>query len=172
MWQPQRSCVAGFGGFLHPRNRPRSQELQQCPGVQRWPVGQPQHQRARDCALDCARDPGGGSPGRRPQHRGRDPEDLPDGLVELADRAEPGRERDLAEPEVGRLDQGTGGLRALRPSQRERPGTELGGEHPVQVPPGVPEPGSQPRYPVPVDHPVPDQPDRPADHVGPDVPLW
>ncbi len=46
--------------------------------------------------------------------------DLADRVVELAHAAEAGRERDLGEAEVGRLDQHPRGLRALRPGQRER----------------------------------------------------
>ena len=62
---------------------------------------------------------------RRAQRRRRDAVHLPDRVVELPHAAEPGRERDLREAEVGRLDEHPGGLGALRAGERERAGAEL-----------------------------------------------
>ena len=92
-------------------------------------------------------------------------------VVELAHAAETGRERDLRQTQSGRFDQSARRLRPLRPGQRQRTGAEFGGQHPVQVALGVAEPAGEAGHAVPVDDPVADQPHRPADHVGPDVPL-
>ena len=62
-----------------------------------------------------------GLPSRpRAQLAGRVRKDLADGVVELAHTREPRRERDVGQIERCRLDQDPGGLRSLRPCQRER----------------------------------------------------
>ena len=59
--------------------------------------------------------------------------DLADRVVELPDAGEAGRERDVGELEVGRLDEHARGLRATGPGQGQRAGAELGGEQPAEV---------------------------------------
>ena len=160
--QIQAPAVRVPVAFLHSGQRTGGQEFEQGRSVQRRPVRQPQADRART------------RPGRRAvlaQGRRRTRVHLEDRVVELPHAAETGRERDLGEAQVRRLDEDPGGLRALRPGQRERPGAQLGGEHPVQVAFGVAEPARQPRHAVAVHHPVADEPHRTADHVGPHIPL-
>ena len=98
-------------------------------------------------------------------------EDLADGVVELADRGEAGRERDLGERQLGRLDQQSRGVGALGAGERERAGAELGDELAVQVAFAEAEPLREPGDAVAVDAAVGDQPHRAADDVGAHVPL-
>ena len=123
-WRPrgpargQRTSAGPYGSRNargSPRSPPPPPESRAAPGspasrgVQRRPVGEPNGDRPTADRRPWSR--GGPQLGRR------DPVDLADGVVELADRAEPGRERDLGQPQVGRLDQGTSGLRPLGPRQ-------------------------------------------------------
>src|SRR5215207_940240 len=55
--------------------------------------------------------------------------------------------------------------------ERDRTGTHLGHEHPVQVPLCVAQPAREPLDTLPVDDAVGDEPHRPADEVGAPVPL-
>ena len=131
--------------------------------MQRRPVGQPYGEGAAADRRTSSR--GGTQLGRR------DRVDLADRVVELADRAEPGRERDLGQPEVGRLDQRSSGLRPLGPRQCQGTGADLGHEHPVEVPRRVTEPVGEPVDAVAIDHSVADEPHRTTHHVGADIPL-
>ena len=118
-------------------------------------------------AAGAARPPAGLGAQRARRH----PVHLAHRVVELPDAGEPGRERHVGHAERGRLDQQPGGVRPVRPGQRERSGAELGGEHPVQVPLGVAERGGQPGHAVALDQPVGDQPHGAGGQVGADVPL-
>jgi hypothetical protein len=148
--------------LLDTGQRPGGQESEQRRRVQRRPVGEPQIDR-----------PGAGLLGRPaiPQGARRLRVHLENGVVELPHAAETRRERDLRQTQVGGLDQDPGGLRALRPGQRQRTGAQFGGEHPVQVALGVAELAGQAGHAVPVHHAVADQAHRPAHHIGPDVPF-
>ena len=97
--------------------------------------------------------------------------DLADRVVELADAREAGRERDLRELEVGRLDEHACRLRATGAGQGQRAGAELGGEQPAQVARRVADPRRQRIDSLAVDDAVGDQPHRAAGDVGGDVPL-
>ncbi len=66
--------------------------------------------------------------------------DARDGLVELPDAREPGRERDVGDREVGRREQGARGLGAVGAREGERTSAELVREHAGQVPRRVAEP--------------------------------
>ena len=70
------------------------------------------------------------SPARRARRQvgRRRREHLANRVVELAHAPEPGRERDVGERQLGRLDEHARGLRALGAGQRERTGADLGGE--------------------------------------------
>ena len=101
----------------------------------------------------------------------REREDLADRVVELPHAREAGRERDLGEAELGRLDQRARRLRALRARERERPGAELGRDEPVELPLAVAEARGESRDAVAVDDAVGDQAHRARDDVGARVPL-
>jgi hypothetical protein len=142
---------------------PGREELEQRAGVQRRPVREPQ---ADDAGLTAVR---GGL--LLPHLAGRPRVHLEHRLVELPHTSEPGSERDVGEPETGRLDEDSRGLGPLGAGEGERPGAEFGGEHPVEVPFGVSEPGREPRYAFPVDDPVADEAHGPSDGVGAGVPF-
>ncbi len=113
-----------------------------------------------------------GAPLRPSTHRGRShPEDLTQGVVELAEAGEPGGERDVAERDRGRLDQDPRRVRPVRPRQAERSGTELGGQHPGQVAFRVAELVGQPAHTGAVHDPVGDQPHGATGEIGAQVPL-
>ena len=76
-----------------------------------------------------------------------------------------------AKPEVGRLDEHPRGLCATRPSEGQRPGPELGGEQPGEVPRRVADPSRQPLDALAVDDAVGDQPHRAAGRGRGDVPV-
>ena len=82
-------------------------------------------------------------------------------VVELADAAEPGGEGDVGHAKSAGLDQGPGGLGALRPRQRQRSGAELVGEQPIEVADAVAEPVREAGHAFTVDDAVGDQPHRP-----------
>ena len=86
----------------------------------------------------------------------------PHGVVELADAGEAGGERDVAERQLGRLDEHPRGLRALRPGQRQRVGPDLGLQQPLELAGGVADAGRQPGDALAVDRAVGDQAHRPA----------
>ena len=126
------STIAGPGGSRSvpavarrrrpPRRRapPGGQVRQQALAVE----GPPDRQAQRQPAAGRRRRPPSAGPG--PQLGRAQRVDLADRVVELAHAREAGRERDVRERQVGGLDQEPGGLRPLRPGERERPGAELG----------------------------------------------
>ena len=93
------------------------------------------------------------------------------GVVELADAGEPGRERDVAERQLGGLDEHPGRLGALRPRQRQRVRADLGLQQPLELAGGVADAGGQPGDALAVDGAVGDQPHRPGHDVAAHVPL-
>ncbi len=167
------SCVFGRGDHLDPGHRPRRRGNRRS-GPGRSAAGTaaagtaPRTARPRRSRRSAAVTP---SRGPFPQHARRRVVDLEHRRVELADGGEPGRERDVAHRQHGRLDQNPGRPRPLRAGQRQRPRADLGREHPADLARRVAEPGRQPGHPVPVHDPVRDQPHRPRGHVRPDVPV-
>ena len=95
---------------------------------------------------------------------------LADRVVELADGGEPRRERDVAERQVGGLDQHTRGLRPLGAGQRERVRADLRLQHPLELAGGVAD-RSKSGDAVAVHGAVGDQPHGPRDHVTADIPF-
>ena len=85
--------------------------------------------------------------------------------------ANPARERDVGDRQVGGLEQHARGLRALGAGQRERPGADLGDQRAVHLPLGVAEPPRQAGHAVAIDDAVADQAQRPADEIAAHVPL-
>ena len=121
--------------------------------------------------LDDAGRPVPGGAGRGPQRRRRRGEHLADGVVELADAAEAGGERDRREVEVGGLDERAGGARPLGAGDGERAGAELVGHEAGEVALAVGQPAGQPADALAVDDAVDDEAHRPGDDVAADVPL-
>ena len=99
-------------------------------------TGKPQGHRAR--AADASSE---SRPRAFPQRGRREVENRPHGVVELADAGETGGERDVAERQVGRLDQDPGGLGALCARQRQRVGADLGLQEAFELAGGVAERG-------------------------------
>lgn len=97
--------------------------------------------------------------------------DLADGVVELPDAGEPGGEGDVRGGQRRGLQQHPGRVRALRPGQCERSGTERGDQVPLHLPLAVAESAGQPADALAVDHPVVDQAHRPPDDIRAHVPL-
>jgi len=87
-------------------------------------------------------------------------------VVELADAGEASGEGQVGHGQLGRLDQYPGGLGALGPGQRQRPRTHAGHQQALDLARTVPEPASQARDALSVDHAVSDEPHGPAYHVG------
>ena len=97
--------------------------------------------------------------------------DLAQRLVELAHAGEAGRERDIGQRQVGRLDEHAGRVGAPCPGQGQRCRSELLGEQPTEVARGVAHPPGQPVHALAVDQAVGDQPHRATGDIGGDVPL-
>ena len=140
------------------------QQVEQPPAGERLAGREAQHHRAGDRGTA----PGGGLLAQLARGGG---EDGAHGVVELPDAREAGRERDLGQLEVGRLDEGAGGVRALRAGQCLGAGADLGDEQAVQLALAVAEPGGEAGHSLAVDRAVADQAHRPGDGVGADVPL-
>jgi hypothetical protein len=107
-----------------------------------------------------------------PDLRRRQGEDRADGVVELSQAGEAGREGDVVEGQRRGLDQQAGRLGPLRPGKVERSRPELFDEQPAQVSRAVGEPASEPLNAFAVDHAVGDETHRAAGHVCAQVPLW
>ncbi len=161
--QPQRACVPARSPGLDPRDRVGREEGQHLRGGVRRADGEPQ--------LEPAGSRRGGSRAAGAQLARRRGVDLADGVVELPDAGEPGRERHVGERHRRGLHQHPGGLGALCPRQRQRARTELGDEEPVEVAGGVADPAREPLDALALDDPVGDQPHRPSGRVGGDVPV-
>src|SRR5690606_6117747 len=130
---------------------------------------------------EAQRDPGGGRGGAArgpsgaggggPQGAGGGGVDGADGVVELPDAGEAGREGDGRHRQIGGLEQDPGGVGALRAGEGDGSGADLGGELALHLPGAVAEPCGEPGDALAVDDTVGDQPHGTADHVGPHVPL-
>ena len=107
----------------------------------------------------------------RTQRGRRRGEHVANGVVELAHTSEAGGEGDVRERHGGRLDEQTGGLRALHPGERERTGAEFVGEQPVQVTFAVAEPTGESGNTLSLDGAVGDEAHRPADEILAGVPF-
>ena len=108
----------------------------------------------------------GGTEVRRPQG-----EHGPNGVVELADAAEAGCKRDVRERHVGRFDQQPCGVRSMGTGDRERPGSEFVGHHPIEMPFAVSEPPCEAGHTITFDRAVGDQSHRPTDRILAQIPL-
>ena len=162
--QAQRAAVGARGGhLLDAGDGARREEREQLVDLDRRAVGQAQGDRAGAGRVRPA--------APLPQLARRQREHLAHRVVELAHAREAGRERDLGEAELGRLDQRARRLRALRAGERERPGAELRGDEPVELAHAVAEPRGEPGDALAVDDAVADQPHRARDDVGARVPL-
>jgi len=93
------------------------------------------------------------------------------GVVELTDAGKPGGEGDVAERQVGGLDQHAGGLRSLRAGQRQWAGADLGLQKPLQLAGGVTEASRKAADALSVHRAVGDQAHRPRDDVTANVPF-
>ena len=163
--KPQRAgegCVvgdfdAGDGARGHPR--------EEAGGVERSAVGQHEIDRSRDRLARARATPTGAQ-----VERGH-PEHLAHGVVELAHAREARRERDVGGGHVGAHEEHARGVRAVRSTERERTGAELGGEEAREVTRRVAEPAREARHALAFDDAVGDQAHRPAGHVAPQVPL-
>ena len=100
----------------------------------------------------------------------RHPEDLANGLVELADTGEPGRECDVGCRQVGADEQHAGRVSAVGAAQRERPRAELGGEEAREVPRRIAEAPREAGDALALDDAVGDEPHRTGRRVAADVP--
>ena len=165
--QPQGPPVGAVPPFLHAGHRGRGQVAEQAVRAAAAAgtaaaatAGWPQAAAAPPAPRLARRRSSVGDSANTSAHR----------VVERPDAGEPGRERHVGHRQRGGLDQQPGGLRPLRPGQRQRPGAELGEQLPLDLPDAVAEPGGQPGHPAGVDHPVGDQPHGPGDQVGPLVP--
>ena len=97
--------------------------------------------------------------------------DLAQGVVELPDAGEAGREGHVGEGQVGGLDQHARGLRPAGPGEGERAGAVLLGDHAVELARRVAQGPGEPVDSLALDQPVGDQPHRAGGDVGGDVPL-
>lgn len=163
--QVERAAVGAVAPLLDARDGRRGEVPEEVARVERGTVRKPQRYHP-----GCGRRPR--RPGRAaaqlPRRQG---EDLTNGVVEGADRGEPGRERDLGHGQPGRLDEHPRGLRPLCPGERQRSGTQLGEQLAFDLAGRVPEPGGQSRDALPVDDPVADEAHRAGHGVGAGIPL-
>ena len=122
-------------------------------------------------ARSCPAPPALGVAAAPAQLARRQREDLAHGVVELPHAREAGRERDLGEAEIGRLDQRARRLRALRAGERERACAELRRDEAVELAHAVAEARGEPGDALAIDDAVADQAHRARDDVGARVPL-
>ena len=157
---------ARHGAGAHPGEEPR--------GIERAAV--------RECQVDrdvgraqrgCSGLPFAGprQPAPSAELERRHPEDLTDGVVELAHAREARREGDVGGRQVGAHEQHAGRLRPVRTAECQRSGAELGGEEPRQVPRGVAEPSREPGDALALDDTVGDEAHGAAGGVAPEIPL-
>ena len=161
--EPQRPAVGRAVERLDAGHRAAAEEVEHTGGVERRPDRQAQVQGAGPAGLL-------GGPATA-QFARRGGEHRLDGVVELPDAREPGGERDLRERQRRGLDQGPGGVGALRTGQRLRPGADLRDEQPVQLPLAVAELAGQVGHAAAVDDTVADEPHRAGHRVGALAPL-
>jgi hypothetical protein len=89
----------------------------------------------------------------------------------LADARESGGERDIRDREIGRCQQGAGGLGAVSAGESERTGTEFRHEHATEVTRRVAEATREPGNSLTLDGAVGDQAHRPGGEIIAQVPL-
>ena len=159
----QRAAVGQALDLLHPGNRPRGQECEQRLAVERLAAREAQLDRPGRSRIAAAA-------GARPELCGRAAVDGEQRVVELPDASEARAGGELAERQLGGLDQRARGLGALRPRERDRAGTELCRKDPVQLALREVEPRGEAANTVAVDRAIGDQPHRAPGHPGPPVP--
>ena len=165
--QPHRAAIRSVANLLDARHRRRREVTEQPLEGERRPHRQPhgQHPRpARRAAAELRL-------GANAQLGGRQRTDLAHGVVELADAREARGERDIAERQVGRLDEYPRGFGALSPCQRQRVRAHLGLQQTLELTRRVADTGRQPGHALAVDGAVGDQPHGAGDDVTPDVPF-
>ena len=149
--EPHRAREARRIAVLDPRNGVRTHPPEEPGGVDGVAPRQRQVDRARDRGLGRrTRTPGPQLGGRHPEHRA-------DGLGELPDAGEPGREGHLGGREVRADEECAGGVRPLRAGQGEGTGAQLAREESRQMPRRVAEAPRETRHALTVDDPVGDQ---------------
>ena len=161
--QREGAPVRAVDHLFHAGDRPCPEELDELVARERGAHREPQRHDAGGRRLGAVRAP--------TELGGRGGEDLADRVVELTDAREPGRERHVGESEVGGLHEHPRGLRPLRPRERERSGTDLGEEQPVDLALAVAEARRDAGDAFAVDHAVGDQAHGPRDGVATGVPL-
>ncbi len=124
-----------------------------------------------DRSGDCNRTPWRVGAATRAQLERRHPEHLADGLVELADARESGRERDVSGGKIGADEQHARRVRTVRSAEGERAGAELGGQQARQVARRVPEARGETGNALPLDDAVGDEPHGAPRGVAAEVPL-
>ncbi len=127
VWQPHGPAVNAAGDLLDARHRTQGQKRQRIAARKRRPKRKA-HGDDPSAATRCRRAPL--SP-KRPRGEG---ENLPDGVVELAQAAETRGERDLSDGQRRRLEQDPCRLRALRARQGQRPRAHDGNELTMDMP--------------------------------------
>jgi hypothetical protein len=165
MVEHEDAAVRPVHDLLDPRNGAVGQEREQRGAVERLADREPQPDRARARGTAATSVPGAAA-----QLRRRPRVDRPQRLVELAQAAEAGADRDLPERQVGRLDQRARRLGALRARQRHRPGPDLRHEDAVELALREVQPRREPAHAVAVHGAVGDQAYRPAGDVGAAIP--
>src|ERR1700733_2355802 len=133
-------------------------------GVERGAVGQPQRQRAAVLGLPV-------STRADAQGGGRGGEDLLDGRVELADALKASCKGNAGDRHGGRLEQDSGGLRALSAGEGEWTGADSIEEPAVDVALGVAQARGKTAHALAVDNAVGDQPHGAPDEVGANIPC-
>ena len=163
--KPQRAgegCVVGdFDADDGARGHPREESG----GVERSAVGQHEIDRSCDRLARARATPTGAQVERR------HPEHLAHRVVELSHAREARREGDVGGGHVGAHEEHARRVRAVRSTEREGTGAELGGEEPREVTRRVAEAAREARHALTFDDAVGDQTHRPAGHVAPQVPL-
>ena len=97
--------------------------------------------------------------------------DLPHGVVELPDAAEPARERHLRGGQLGAGEQRAGRFRAVRAGESEGAGAEFRRHDAREMPRAVAEVRGETRHAVALDHAVEDEPHRAPHEIVAQVPL-
>ncbi len=158
--QAQHPSVRPAVDALDTRDQAAAEELEQAVCVERLP-----HREAE-------RDAAGGRAAAAAAHLGRrQGVDMTHRVVELPDRGETGRERDVGHRHVGGLDEDPRGVRAVAACQGQGTGAELLRQHARHMPVAVAKPARQPFDTLTLDDSVGDQPHRAPDRIGSDIPL-
>ena len=165
--QPQRPPVGTVADLFDAWHRAGREMAEQPLVGERRPHRQPQRQRARGAHVVAPES----APCTFTQRGRRQIAYRPHGVVELPDAGEAGGEGDVAERQLGGLDQYARGLRALRSGQGQRVGADLGLQQPLELPSGVADAGGESGHAVAVDGAVGDESHRPRHDVTAHIPL-